>query len=274
MSHMAIRHYILDSNHQPIEVDMLTWAFWLEKPERIVAQTNVGQFWVSTVFLGLDHDFSSMRLIAEYGGGEPVGFLPAPAVRDDGLCEERRYELSDTLSHLGRSRSAPCPSHQAHDALRPHAKVSREDSGGNGEGVVTKHTWFLIGGDCTMTAALVFNLIAAFRNGRLIKKLRQLHEKAEQFDRDQAPLLVSALDQLAESICPLCAVAAGKGELCDLDGVAMHPEPESGGKHIACIDGRKAETECRAAKVRADARKIMEEAMAEPMFAIIEKAAK
>jgi hypothetical protein len=44
--------------------DTLDWAIWFDQSKnRIVAQEMVGQLWVSTVFLGLDHNF---------GDGPPV----------------------------------------------------------------------------------------------------------------------------------------------------------------------------------------------------------
>jgi hypothetical protein len=51
--------YILDG-HIPVPCeDLLTWARWIEDADqqRIVKQEYVGPFWVSTVFLGLDHSF-------------------------------------------------------------------------------------------------------------------------------------------------------------------------------------------------------------------------
>jgi hypothetical protein len=62
------RFYILN-NRVPFAVDMMTWAMWLENIDnRRVAYTVIDVdlgVEVSTVFLGLDHNFS---------GGEPVLF--------------------------------------------------------------------------------------------------------------------------------------------------------------------------------------------------------
>jgi hypothetical protein len=49
-------HYILDGR-TPVAVDWLTWAEWFEKTERHVADDTIGASRVSTVFLGLDHNF-------------------------------------------------------------------------------------------------------------------------------------------------------------------------------------------------------------------------
>lgn len=59
-------HYIL--NGKEVEkADLMTWAKWLESNSaaRRVAATDVGDFWVSTTFLGLDHSF---------GDGPPLLF--------------------------------------------------------------------------------------------------------------------------------------------------------------------------------------------------------
>jgi hypothetical protein len=42
----------------------MTWARWFAGAARIVKQEQVGESWVSTVFLGLDHNFS--------GEGPPI----------------------------------------------------------------------------------------------------------------------------------------------------------------------------------------------------------
>ncbi len=58
-----IDHYILDG-HKAIKADLMTWARWFEKAgaDRIVAKTDIAHVNVSTVFLGLDH---------QYGEGPP-----------------------------------------------------------------------------------------------------------------------------------------------------------------------------------------------------------
>lgn len=58
-------HWILDKNGNPMPADLITWAKWIENRsgDRIVKQENVGDLMVSTVFLGLDHNF---------GDGPPI----------------------------------------------------------------------------------------------------------------------------------------------------------------------------------------------------------
>lgn len=57
-------HYILDG-HEARAVDLMTWARWFEKAERRVAHDEVAGARISTVFLGLNH---------EYGDGPPLLF--------------------------------------------------------------------------------------------------------------------------------------------------------------------------------------------------------
>ena len=60
------QYYIL-IDRLPVAVDALTWAMWFgyEPDKRRVAQDHIGKVEVSTVFLGLDHNF---------GRGEPLLF--------------------------------------------------------------------------------------------------------------------------------------------------------------------------------------------------------
>lgn len=46
--------------HRPVRcADLMEWALWYENlADRIVAKTHIGVLEVSTVFLGLDHNFS------------------------------------------------------------------------------------------------------------------------------------------------------------------------------------------------------------------------
>lgn len=57
-----IGQYILDKqgNAHP-EYDFLTWAKWMEDPARQLACTQFAWGRVSTIFLGLDHNFLPME---------------------------------------------------------------------------------------------------------------------------------------------------------------------------------------------------------------------
>lgn len=57
--------YILNGKRPEACGDLLRWARWMETADRHVAQTQIGDVWVSTVFIGLDHNFF---------GGPPVLF--------------------------------------------------------------------------------------------------------------------------------------------------------------------------------------------------------
>ena len=49
--------YILDGHRAVPEDDVIKWATWFKKGDRVVAKSRVGGWEVSTVFLGLDHQF-------------------------------------------------------------------------------------------------------------------------------------------------------------------------------------------------------------------------
>lgn len=56
---MKIGHWIL-KNGKVKKVDLYTWAEWFQNsPDRIVAKTNVKGVGISTIFMGLDHNFDS-----------------------------------------------------------------------------------------------------------------------------------------------------------------------------------------------------------------------
>ena len=58
-------HYILEG-HKAVETDLMTWANWLENHhDRHVKDETIGESRISTVFLGLDHQF---------GDGPPLIF--------------------------------------------------------------------------------------------------------------------------------------------------------------------------------------------------------
>lgn len=50
--------YILDNDGEPVlETDMMRWAVWFETAERCVKNEVIGNSTISTVFLGVDHNF-------------------------------------------------------------------------------------------------------------------------------------------------------------------------------------------------------------------------
>jgi hypothetical protein len=51
-------HYILDDQYQPVAAtSLMAWADWMEVPEHVsVKQDYIGKYFISTIFLGIDHD--------------------------------------------------------------------------------------------------------------------------------------------------------------------------------------------------------------------------
>lgn len=96
--------YILNENNQAVPVDHITWANWYEAADRCVAEHRNKLRTVSTVFLGLDHQF---------GGGPPLIFETMVFTTDtndpaDGICE--RYSTWN-------------------EALKGHAEVCKNSLG-------------------------------------------------------------------------------------------------------------------------------------------------
>lgn len=56
---MVMDKYILEGKIPVPAKNLLEWALWIEEghEQRVVAQETIGKYWVSTVFLGLDHRF-------------------------------------------------------------------------------------------------------------------------------------------------------------------------------------------------------------------------
>jgi hypothetical protein len=55
---MKNRRYILDDAGNPCpEPDVVRWEDWYETAQRRVAESTIGDVRISTVFLGLDHNF-------------------------------------------------------------------------------------------------------------------------------------------------------------------------------------------------------------------------
>ena len=95
---MFIGQYILDENGDPHpEPDTLKWAAWYGhshlsrgKDNRIVAQDHIDGVCISTVFLGLDHNHSSLKgppVLWEtmIFGGKHDGFMNRYISKDDAI---------------------------------------------------------------------------------------------------------------------------------------------------------------------------------------------
>jgi len=59
--------YILDKDNKPIESNIIDYSEWEEKnPElKAVKQDYIGDIFVSTVFLGLDHGYDDIPILWE-----------------------------------------------------------------------------------------------------------------------------------------------------------------------------------------------------------------
>lgn len=59
-----VKYYILDDDDNPIAVsNVIEWAKWFDRAYRHIGYDNIGDASVSTVFLGLNHN---------YFGGKPL----------------------------------------------------------------------------------------------------------------------------------------------------------------------------------------------------------
>jgi hypothetical protein len=57
---MSPHKFILNAQGEPVvETDLLVWAKWFETENRSIATDIIGTCLVSTVFLGLDHNYDS-----------------------------------------------------------------------------------------------------------------------------------------------------------------------------------------------------------------------
>lgn len=83
----SLNNYILIGQSPVVEPDLLTWAEWFEHADRKVAQTDVGPYVVSTVFLGIDHQ--------HLGKGPPILFETMVFI--DGDAEDIQQRCSTWL---------------------------------------------------------------------------------------------------------------------------------------------------------------------------------
>lgn len=89
-----IGYYILDDEHRPVTVDLMTWARWHETERRTkgrVGSTETDLYWVSTMFLGLDHN---------YGEGPPILFETMVFERQRKVVE---FPFSKRLTSIRKS---------------------------------------------------------------------------------------------------------------------------------------------------------------------------
>jgi hypothetical protein len=105
MSGRKPTRYILNSSGEPVpEPDFMTWATAFESCDRKVKQEHVGPFWVSTVFLSLNHNFND--------DGPPIlwetmVFLNHKDVAQDRCSGSREQALAMHAAMVERVASIP-----------------------------------------------------------------------------------------------------------------------------------------------------------------------
>jgi len=92
---MTRDHYILNDDGTIRVVDLLTWAKWFEVAQRQIARDYLPDgVRVSTVFLGIDHNFSDLGppLLFEtmIFGGPHDGYQDRYATRDEAIAGHAR----------------------------------------------------------------------------------------------------------------------------------------------------------------------------------------
>jgi hypothetical protein len=65
MSNITGKYILIGQTPVPC-ADLSEWAAWMDRNNRVVKQTTVGSIFISTVFMGLNHNF--------FGKGPPVLF--------------------------------------------------------------------------------------------------------------------------------------------------------------------------------------------------------
>jgi hypothetical protein len=115
------RYILIGQSAVPCE-DLIEWATWLETADRVVFQTVVGAWRVSTVFLGLDHGFGGLPLLFE-----TMIFL---AAADHGLPGESLTDWSKRTAPMRDAADQELVNYQTRypdwaDAERGHEKAVR-----------------------------------------------------------------------------------------------------------------------------------------------------
>ena len=98
-------YYILDKDGDPVlEPDLQRWAAWMAKHVRILRQETVGGYLVSTVFLGVDHNYSSNGppVLWETLVGHYIDMRWSDGTLRKGLQDEEMYR------HTSREEAMAC----------------------------------------------------------------------------------------------------------------------------------------------------------------------
>jgi hypothetical protein len=120
-----------------------------------------------------------------------------------------------------------------------------------------------IGLDVVLFAAIIANFITLRRVIRAGRVAQQAADELTAFNRDKFPRMIEALEAMACTTCPMCAIAAGKAT-GDLGGDPMVAEEEVAGEHVVHTHkGARKTAACLAAVARQHARDLFAEAQGE-----------
>lgn len=129
------RHYILDPQGHPIPaLNWLVWGEWFQRNDgaaRRVSETRTKFFWVSTVFLGLDHQwgdgppliFESMAFLQPKRCDIRAVMPGSPLINEGELCD--RYSTRDQALAGHIAMVAECLALEAQHAHGDIARVLR-----------------------------------------------------------------------------------------------------------------------------------------------------
>lgn len=86
-------HYMLDKQHRPVECSVREWSeFFEDEARRRVAETETALYWISTVFLGIDHSHSDRGPPILF---ETMTFLLHEKITDAGVVLDVDWEGDD-----------------------------------------------------------------------------------------------------------------------------------------------------------------------------------
>ena len=100
-----IGQYILNEKHEAVHcLDTLEWARWFETADRRVRLTRVGPYFISTVFLGLDHLFRRLGRPHEPLLFETMAWIAREHVSPLGFVFKRDWEdIQERCSTWGQA---------------------------------------------------------------------------------------------------------------------------------------------------------------------------
>jgi hypothetical protein len=82
-------NYILSENHEVVPVGVVAWAEWFENAERQVALYKSTDWWVSTVFIGIDYSYGMDE--------EPLVFETMVNYKGEEVIQERHHTWDDAV---------------------------------------------------------------------------------------------------------------------------------------------------------------------------------